>query len=184
MLSSRACSPVELGIAVLSASGTRLRLPVSRSRLSEVVGYLLNDIIQHPVEVSFCFCDDETIRHYNASYRHVDEPTDVLSFPLLPMTDDRFPISDGFPMDERAIHLGDVMISVEAARRQASRNGLSLETEVLMLALHGVLHLVGYEDETEEGREEMNRIAVQVLRNFGYRIEEDWFSYHYDERAG
>lgn len=184
MLSSRVCSPIELDIAVLSASGVPLRVPVSRLRLSEVIGSLLRDLVQHPVEVSFCFCDDETIRRYNASYRHVDEPTDVLSFPLLPVSAPGFRLSDCSPVNGDSICLGDVMISVDTAKRQALANGLLLETEVLMLALHGVLHLAGYEDETDEGREEMNRIAIQVLRNFDCPIEEGWFSYHYDERAG
>jgi probable rRNA maturation factor len=182
MLSNKACSLVELDIAVLTNSGAPLRLPVSRTRLSEAVQHLLKGLTEQPVEISFCFCDDETIRHYNACYRHVDEPTDVLSFPL---SDRKSEI--GNPKSEIGnpiVPLGDVMISLDMAKRQAEQNGLPLETEILMLALHGVLHLMGYEDETDEGRDRMNRTATHTLRMLDYLIEEGWYSYHYDERTG
>jgi len=179
MLSTKACNLIELDIAVLNASGAPLCLPVSRSRLFEAVRHLLKERIQYPVEVSFCFCDDETIRRYNASYRHVDEPTDVLSFPLQSSGCSSLHSTPPAPLP-----LGDVMISLDTAKRQAEQNGLPLETEILMLALHGVLHLMGCEDETDAGRTRMNEQAVHVLQSLGHPIEEGWYSYHYDERTG
>ncbi len=100
-------------------------------------------------ELSILLCDDELIRDLNREHRDVDSATDVLSFP---MQDEDDP-ADPAPM------LGDVVISIETAVRQASRHGCSVIDEVTTLLVHGVLHLVGYDhrDDAEEGR--MNALA-------------------------
>ena len=72
--------------------------------------------------------------------------------------------------------LGDLVISVETARRQAPLNGHDLLTELLMLALHGTLHLMGYDDSTDAARAAMNGRAVSVLRTLGYPARAEWHS--------
>jgi probable rRNA maturation factor len=72
--------------------------------------------------------------------------------------------------------LGDLVISVETAHRQAPLNGHDLLTELLMLALHGTLHLMGYDDSTDAARAAMNGRAVSVLRTLGYPAREEWHS--------
>jgi hypothetical protein len=72
--------------------------------------------------------------------------------------------------------LGDLVISVETARRQAPLNGHDLLTELLMLTLHGTLHLMGYDDSTDAARAAMNRRAALTLRTLGYLAREDWQS--------
>ena len=72
--------------------------------------------------------------------------------------------------------LGDIAISVETARRQAPLNGHDLLTELLMLALHGTLHLMGYDDSTNAARAAMNGRAVSVLRTLGYPARAEWHS--------
>ncbi len=86
---------------------------------------------------SVCLVSDHTIRRYNRKYRGKDEPTDVLSF-----------------RDDTPDWAGDMMISAETAVRQARRLRHSVETEIKILALHGLLHLLGYdhEDTTDGGR--------------------------------
>jgi probable rRNA maturation factor len=74
--------------------------------------------------------------------------------------------------------LGDLVISVETARRQAPLNGHDLLTELLMLALHGTLHLMGYDDSTDAERAAMNGRAASVLRTLGYPAREEWHSHH------
>jgi probable rRNA maturation factor len=101
-------------------------------------------------EVSVVFCDDAFIRDLNRDFRGLDEPTDVLSFP-------QEPIPGGPDV------LGDVVISVETAHRQARAQRHSLTREVEWLLCHGVLHLLGYEDETEEGLERMRRRQEETL---------------------
>jgi probable rRNA maturation factor len=91
------------------------------------------------------------MREYNRRFRGVDAPTDVLSFP-----------GEGVEDPEGRIHLGDILISVTAAERQARRASHSLARETKMLALHGYLHLLGYDHEHDRG--EMRRIQRRVVR--------------------
>ncbi len=88
------------------------------------------------------FVSDREIRRLNATYRYRDQPTDVLSFPGQIE-------APGLPVGER--HLGDVAISVPAARRQARRLGHSVARELRILLLHGVLHCLGHDHETDGG---------------------------------
>ena len=87
-----------------------------------------------------CLVSDRKMRELNRRYRGHDRPTDVLSFP-----------SGEEPAPEGEQHLGDVVISVPTAARQASAAGSSLEREIKTLALHGYLHLLGYDHETDDG---------------------------------
>jgi probable rRNA maturation factor len=104
--------------------------------------------------VSIVFCDDGFIRTSNRDYRGYDRSTDVLSFP-------QEPVPGGPDV------LGDVVISVEAARRQAREQRHSLAREVEWLLCHGVLHLLGYDDAAEEDLERMRRRQFQTLRDAG-----------------
>lgn len=105
---------------------------------------------------------DSEIRELNRQYLHRDHPTDVLAFwqseerPL--PTFDQKPSTKGPPPV-----LGDVVISVDTARRQAEENGLTLEQELGLLTIHGVLHLLGHEDETPARRKKMQRRQQEIL---------------------
>ncbi len=90
----------------------------------------------------------------NRNFRGFDRTTDVLSFPA----------GDSISPGE-APYLGDVVISVETARRQALRRGSTLPRELRVLALHGYLHLQGYDHETDDG--EMRRIEYRFRRKLG-----------------
>jgi probable rRNA maturation factor len=163
--------------------------------------------IPHAYEVALYLTTDAEIRALNRDYRGVDAPTDVLSFGYGKPDDAtpslRFPLlaggtaPDGFPSRSGGNlkeggetdsadtlpdlpPLGDIVISVETARRQAPLNGHNLLTELLMLALHGTLHLMGYDDSTDTERAAMNRRAASVLRTLGYPAREEWHS-HYEK---
>ncbi len=97
-----------------------------------------------PPDVSVALVDDTYIRMLNREYRGVDQPTDVLAFPMDP---------DECAHGEPA--LGDIVISLERARDQARQFKHPLRREVALLAVHGLLHLLGYEDETETGASAM-----------------------------
>lgn len=97
-------------------------------------------------EIGITFVDDEYIAGLNESFRNVSGPTDVLSF----------------PMNEEEL-IGDVVISLETATRQAEEYGHSLEREVAFLAVHGVLHLRGYDHETPEDEEKMMQVSREIL---------------------
>jgi probable rRNA maturation factor len=94
------------------------------------------------VEVSLLFCDDPVIRDLNREYRGLDRPTDVLSFGLEGPAE---------PTEAQLAPLGDIVISLETAKRQAVAQRHSYRREVAWLLLHGTLHLLGYEDTTEDG---------------------------------
>lgn len=108
-------------------------------------------------EVSVLLCSDPTMAALNAAYRGHAEPTDVLAFP---QTDPASPADGpeapafGFPPDS-ARPLGDIVVSLDAAARQAAAYGWSLQEELSLLVLHGLLHLLGYQDEGEAERQAM-----------------------------
>lgn len=108
-------------------------------------------------EVSVALVDDEYIRRLNRAYRGKDSPTDVLSF--------AFREGDQLPGGEEL--LGDVVVSLEAARRQSLDYGHSYEREVAFLVVHGVLHLLGYDHQDEEGRRAMRDREEAVLSRLG-----------------
>lgn len=101
------------------------------------------------------FVSDEKMRILNLSFRKKNTTTDVLSFPF----DD-----DGFGGDEESA-LGDIVISVEQAARQARSNRMKLDRELKQLILHGLLHLCGYDHETDNG--EMNARELELRQELG-----------------
>lgn len=120
------------------------------------------------VEVGVTLVDDEAIAALNEQYRSVAGPTDVLSFPL--WTRDQLAEvranPDKYP--ERPLLLGDVVISLETARRQAEEYGHSFGREVAFLLVHGILHLLGYDHEDDESRAEMRAKEEAVLEATGW----------------
>jgi len=98
---------------------------------------------------SIALISDRRMKELNSFFREKDSTTDVLSFPHEP---------DEFDQDES--NLGDIVISVEQAERQAAENGLSLQNEIKQLILHGLLHLCGYDHETDSG--EMNARELEL----------------------
>jgi probable rRNA maturation factor len=110
-------------------------------------------------EVSVLLTDDAALHHLNRTYRDRDRPTDVLSFAQR----DAVPGCPPAPRHACRELLGDVVISVDAARRQADDRGVSLDSEIAHLAAHGTLHLIGYDDATPEGAVEMEARAQAAL---------------------
>jgi probable rRNA maturation factor len=106
-------------------------------------------------EATVVLVSDDAIRKLNRQFRGKDYPTDVLSFP-----------SQTEPFEnEIRNHLGEVVISVERAAAQAKENGLSFENEMQQLILHGLLHLCGYDHETDKGQ--MNRLELKLRKKLG-----------------
>ena len=98
---------------------------------------------------------DSEITRLNKTYRKKNKPTDVLSFPV--QNSSKRPSKNRF--------LGDIAIAPAVAARYAKKNGRSLQTEICILILHGILHLLGYDHETDRGQ--MNRIEHQLRRKLG-----------------
>lgn len=114
-------------------------------------------------ELSVTFVSNEKIREINKEYRDKDYPTDVISFALEELGEGELEISGG---DLPRI-LGDIIISVQKAEEQASEYGHSFQREMGFLAVHGLLHLLGYDHETEEEEKVMFNRQRDLLNEFG-----------------
>ena len=112
-------------------------------------------------ELSIVLCDDAFIRPLNRDYREKDSPTDVLSFAQ----------REGAVAFEDDPVLGDVIISVETAARQAAERGITLLQELRVLLCHGLLHLLGYDHLTEDERAEMEAEERALLQLLGEDVE-------------
>ena len=107
-------------------------------------------------EISVLITDDESLRELNRTYRGQDKATDVLSF------GQDGPEMASWPQDAPRM-LGDVVVSYPRVVEQAQTAGWAAEDELLWLVIHGVLHLLGYDDEDEDGRAEMWTLGEMIL---------------------
>lgn len=116
-------------------------------------------------QVSVTFVDNEGIHEINRKFRNIDRPTDVLSFPLL--GDDDLPDDKLF-----SVPLGDIVLSLERAKEQATEFGHSFEREVAFLTAHSVLHLLGYDHETgEEDEKIMRKKQNEIMEALGLSVK-------------
>ncbi len=125
--------------------------PVSVRRLQRIVRHALQEAGLPAGTVTVRVSDDATVWELNRTYLGHDYPTDVITF------DYREPPAGG------RRHLGDIVISWDTARRQAAEYGHDPETEVALLAVHGVLHLAGWNDAEEDQRAAMHRRAEEIV---------------------
>lgn len=114
--------------------------------------------------------DNEKIREFNREFRNIDKATDVLSFPLLLAENGNIEYTDlDRDMDTGAVMLGDIIISIDRAREQAEDYGHSYDRELAFLTCHGMLHLLGYDHETDEEESIMLARQKEILGRLGYK---------------
>lgn len=123
---------------------------LNKKKISECAVYALNAMGENALELSLVFVDDLYIRGLNRKYRGVDAATDVLAFEL---RDSK--IND--------VILGDVVISAETAKREAADRGLSFQEEINRYVIHGILHLLGYDDENPRDMKRMKEKEEKLL---------------------
>jgi probable rRNA maturation factor len=137
---------MEIGVASsVSGSPSPRRVQALIARIARAIRESKVEGLRSQVEVSILFCGDRRMRTLNRRYRRKDRPTDVLAFPAE---------ADGL--------LGDIVISLPYASRQAKRLGEPASREIDRLLLHGLLHLLGYDHETDEG--EMDALEASLRR--------------------
>jgi probable rRNA maturation factor len=124
------------------------RLKLDTEAWSTFAARALDAIGKSESLATIAFVSDKRIRELNRQFRGVDKATDVLSFPA-----------------EEKFNLGDVAVSVDTAAVQAKENGFTFDEEIAQLILHGLLHLCGYDHETDNG--EMNRLELRLRRRLG-----------------
>ncbi|WP_276210301.1 rRNA maturation RNase YbeY [Heyndrickxia coagulans] len=121
--------------------------------------------VEDGTELSITFTDNEGIREINRDYRGKDQPTDVISFALEEMGEGEIEITGA----EIPRVLGDIIISVPRAKEQAEEYGHSFERELGFLAVHGFLHLLGYDHMTKEDETEMFGRQNEILDRYGLK---------------
>ncbi|MEY8347838.1 MULTISPECIES: rRNA maturation RNase YbeY [Bacillus cereus group] len=119
--------------------------------------------VEDGTELSVTFVDNERIQEINRDYRDKDQPTDVISFAMEDMGEGEMEIV-GVEMPRM---LGDLIISIPRAKEQAEEYGHSFDRELGFLALHGFLHLLGYDHMTDEDEKEMFGKQKEILEAFG-----------------
>ena len=140
------------------------------ARLTFLIEKAIEKTLRHErfkknAELSVTFVDNEEIRNLNLDARGKDSATDVLSFPMLETEDDgTLIIYDEDIVDGRVL-LGDIVISAERAHEQAEEYGHSLVREMCFLAVHSVLHLLGYDHERSEAEEKIQFEKQEEILN-------------------
>ena len=118
-------------------------------------------------DVGIALVSDARMRTLNRSYRQQDYATDVLSFPAVEENGVRPP--DRGPRPARSVSLGDLVIATGVARRQAREAGHSYQTELRVLALHGLLHLLGHDHESPDDGGRMKRLEARLRKKGGLK---------------
>ena len=163
----------------------KMRSSLPKVKMIRLVERVLIKMGERSAEVGLILTGDAEIRRLNRQYRGIDQPTDVLAFPMRekrepsgqqPVARDKNKITDIWQLDTGHYLLGDVVISVPTAKRQATEQGHPLEQEIAVLMIHGLLHLMGYDHERSQTaaramkRKERELFrAVYELIHFGNR---------------
>jgi probable rRNA maturation factor len=149
--------PVAVEVAIEAAGWADW--PGAEARLGQAIheaARLAGVTLRPGAEVSLLLSDDATIRALNHSWRRQDKPTNVLSFPAVAPS--RLPDA---PL------LGDIAIAYETVQREAADDGKSLADHATHLAVHGFLHLIGHDHETDDEAEAMEALERRILAALG-----------------
>ena len=140
-------------------------MPLRRATLKRVAKRALElECGDSNAELSIVLVDDGSIAELNKRYRGIEEPTDVLAFPQITQEND----AKGEDSEEVRI-LGDVVISLQTADRQARENGWPLEQEVALLLIHGILHLLNYDHQSKADSKRMREKEAAILVELGFK---------------
>ena len=140
-------------------------IKLNQRKIKEIIRRILQYLkVDKEIEISVLFTDDKFIRTLNNKYRGIDKPTDVLSFSL----------QEGAiksPEVESDKLLGDIIISVETAQKQADNLNHSMEKELTVLLIHGLLHLTGYDHEEDKDYKIMREKESEILKIFALQTD-------------
>lgn len=133
---------------------------IHRRRIREIIKNIIQYLkVDEKTEISILFTDDKFIKSLNKKYRGINKSTDVLTFNL----------EEGdlkFPEVDKNKLLGDIVVSVETAQRQANNLNHNLEKELMILLIHGLLHLIGYDHEEDRDNKIMQVKENEILDTF------------------
>jgi len=159
-------------VSVQDFSGFPTKIPISAETWEAWFDRWL-ETLQHDIpraesyELSLRLTDDTEIQALNNQYRHQNCPTDVLAFAALEVDCPQLAES----LVSLPLYLGDIVISVDTAERQAQQQGHTLSTELAWLAAHGLLHLLGWDHPDEDSLIQMLEEQVILLKEVGLAVE-------------
>ena len=122
--------------------------------IENIIAIIMGHLDCSNQEVSILLTEDKDIRQLNQEFRSIDQTTDVLSFPQNAHEDPSIP---------EEIILGDIVVSLDIAKAQAIEHGLDFKEEIILLLIHGILHLLGYDHEISEQEEKKMRNKTREL---------------------
>jgi probable rRNA maturation factor len=151
-------------------------LPVER--IEQVVTWVLSRHgVQPGMALTLVITDDETVRQLNAQYRGVDAPTDILSFPTEPLPENlRQEMSEDGDEGE-ALYQGDLIVAYPYTLSHAEEAGHAMTDELALLAIHGALHLLGFDHDTAEHQQTMWAAQTEALAALGVLIDVPLFRF-------
>lgn len=136
-------------------------LPIAEDELKAIADQILNEFINPAPECTLSFVSPEEIQELNKTYRNVDAVTDVLSFS-----------SDGeVDPETNKSYLGDIVICLQRAEEQAQLSGHPVANEIKLLEIHGLLHLLGFDHDTEENKQKMWNTQNDYLDYFSIELK-------------
>jgi probable rRNA maturation factor len=145
---------LDLYVALENESwGDKQRLVALSRRVFYTAAKELGLLSDHSIEISLLFADDARVQPLNRDWRSMDKPTNVLSFPS----------TDLKPGDALPPVLGDIVLAYETVAQEAAEEGKTFDNHVSHLLLHGFLHLLGYDHQTDAEAVEMETIETRIL---------------------
>ena len=135
------------------------------SGIEELTSDCFDSVTRHKIEsltsgsITVLFTDDADVRNLNRQYRGKDTPTNVLSFPAGPAL-------PGLPETEMHSH-GDIVLAFETCQREADEQGISLQDHTAHLIVHGILHLFGYDHQSDQDADIMEKLETDILAMMG-----------------
>lgn len=118
------------------------------------------------IEICVLFTDDSEIQTLNRTFRGIDSPTNVLSFPATPIEDCCCSCDDHCECEEHDCILGSMAIAYETMKRESKEQGKSLSDHLHHLIVHSTLHLIGYDHMTPDEAKEMEDLEIKILKRF------------------
>lgn len=139
-----------------------------KDKLEGIVRTVIEEVartygLQENEEISVLLCDNAYIHTINKEYRHIDRPTDVISFALNEELDEEE--QKGIPSNTL---IGDLIISLDKAKEQGEEYGHGMERELAYLTVHGCLHILGYDHMTDEDKAEMRTEEEYILQTLNF----------------
>jgi len=148
---------VSINAGRISVISEKVRLPLSKIKIERIAEKISSLLKEKNAEVCIFFVNDAKMRRMNLKYRGIDRPTDCLAFPM----------REGAGGKLHREILGDIVISVDTARKNSRYFDSTVKKEISLYIIHGMLHLLGFKDTAASARKKMRRMEGELLKRLG-----------------